>query len=71
MRAAGAMVPLGLGAVAAHGSWRAAFLAMGLAPLAGRALLGPLVDDEDQRRIERHARLSARSSPSPSAPPLR
>jgi sugar phosphate permease len=71
MRAAGAAVPVGLGALAAHGSWRATFLVMGLAPLAGRALLGPLVADEDRRRIERHARLSARSSPNPSAPPLR
>jgi sugar phosphate permease len=71
MRAAGAAVPVGLGALAAHGSWRATFLAMGLAPLAGRALLGPLVADEDRRRVERHARLSARSSPNPSAPPLR
>ena len=67
MRAAGAAVPVGLGALAAHGSWRATFLAMGLAPLAGRALLGPLVADEDRRRVERHARLSARSSPNPSA----
>jgi sugar phosphate permease len=71
MRVAGAMVPVGLGALAAHGSWRAAFVAIGLAPLAGRALLGPLVDDEDRRRRDRHARLSARSSPSPSAQPLR
>ncbi|MEA2332022.1 MAG: hypothetical protein QOH58_2160 [Thermoleophilaceae bacterium] len=71
MRVVGAGVPLGMGALAAHGSWRAAFAAMGLAPLAGRALLGPLVDDEDRRRRERHARLSAPSTPSPSAPPLR
>ena len=71
MRAAGAAVPLSLGALAAHGSWRATFLAMGVAPLAGRALLGPLVADEDRRRIERQARISARSNPSPSAPPLR
>jgi sugar phosphate permease len=71
MRAAGALVPVTLGALAAHGSWRATFLVMGLAPLAGRALLGPLVDDEDRRRRDRQARLSVRSSPSPSAPPLR
>ena len=59
------------GALAAHGSWRATFAVMGVAPLLGRALLGPLVDDEDDRRSARHARLSERSSPSPSAPPLR
>lgn len=71
MRVAGALVPVALGTLAAHGSWRATFVVMGVAPLIGRALLGPLVDDEDRRRMERHARLSARSSPSPSAPPLR
>jgi sugar phosphate permease len=71
MRAAGALVPVTLGALASHGSWRAAFLAMGIAPLVGRVLLGPLVADEDRRRAERAARLSARSSPSPSAQPLR
>jgi MFS family permease len=71
MRAAGAVVPVALGALAAHGSWRAAFVVMGVAPLLGRALLGPLVDDEDERRRARQARLSARSSPSPSAPQLR
>ncbi len=71
MRAAGAIVPVALGALAAHGSWRAAFAVMGVAPLVGRALLGPLVDDEDDRRRARHARLSARSSPGPSAAQLR
>jgi sugar phosphate permease len=67
MRAMGAVVPITLGTLAAHGSWRLTFLVMGLAPLAGRALLGPLVADEDERRRERLARISARSSPSPSA----
>jgi sugar phosphate permease len=71
MRAAGAVVPVALGALAAHGSWRATFVVMGVAPLLGRALLRPLVDDEDDRRRAREARISARSSPSPSAPPLR
>ena len=71
MRAAGAVVPVTLGVLAAHGSWRATFVVMGVTPLLGRALLGPLVDDEDERRRAREARLSARSSPSPSAPPLR
>jgi sugar phosphate permease len=71
MRAAAALVPVTLGTLAAHGSWRATFVVMGVAPLLGRALLGPLVADEDDRRRARQARLSARSSPSPSAPPLR
>jgi sugar phosphate permease len=71
MRAAGALVPVSLGALAAHGSWRATFVVMGLAPLVGRALLGPLVADEDRRRRERQARIRARSGPSPSAQPLR
>jgi sugar phosphate permease len=65
MRGAGAVVPVGLGALAAHGSWRAAFVAMGVAPLLGRSLLGPLVDDEDRRRRERQARLSAQPVGSP------
>jgi sugar phosphate permease len=67
MRAMGAVVPIALGTLAAHGSWRVTFLVMGIAPLVGRALLGPLVVDEDRRRRERLARISARSSPSPSA----
>jgi sugar phosphate permease len=71
MRAAGAVVPVALGTLAAHGSWRATFVVMGVAPLVGRALLGPLVDDEDDRRRAREARLSARSTPGPSAPQLR
>jgi hypothetical protein len=48
--------------LASHVSWRAAFLAMGVAPLLGRSMLGPLIVDEDRRRAERHARLSAVSS---------
>ena len=35
MRSAGAVVPMALGALAAHGSWRATFLVMGVAPLFG------------------------------------
>jgi sugar phosphate permease len=58
MRIAGAGAPLGLGALAASTSWQLAFLAMALAPLAGVALLGPLVADEDRRRVERRARLA-------------
>jgi sugar phosphate permease len=58
MRIAGAGAPLGLGALAAAASWQLAFLAMALAPLAGAALLGPLVADEDRRRGERRARLA-------------
>jgi sugar phosphate permease len=63
MRTAGALVPVTLGLLASHGSWQAAFLAMGIAPIVGRALLAPLVADEDRRRAERHARLSAASTP--------
>ncbi len=59
MRTAGAAAPLALGALAAGVSWQLAFLVMGLAPLAGGALLGPLVADEDRRRVERRARLAA------------
>ena len=58
MRVAAAGVPLGLGALAASTSWQLAFLTMALAPLAGAALLGPLVADEDRRRGERRARLA-------------
>ena len=59
MRIAGAAAPLALGALAAAVSWQAAFAVMGLAPLVGRALLRPLVADEDRRRRERHARLAS------------
>jgi sugar phosphate permease len=62
MRFAGAAVPVGMGVLAAHGSWQAAFVVMGLAPLAGRALLGPLVVDEHRRRSERHARLARQAA---------
>ena len=58
MRGAGAAAPLLLGTLAASASWQLAFLVMGLAPLAGAALLGPLVADEDRRRHERHVRLA-------------
>ena len=58
MRGAGAAAPLLLGTLAASASWQLAFLVMGLAPLAGAALLGPLVADEDRRRQERHVRLA-------------
>jgi hypothetical protein len=63
MRLAGAAAPLGLGALAAGVSWEAAFAVMGVAPLAGRWLLGPLVADEDRRRSERHARLAGQAAP--------
>jgi sugar phosphate permease len=59
MRVAGAGAPLALGALAASASWQLAFLVMGLAPLAGGALLGPLVADEDRRRDERRLRLAS------------
>ena len=62
MRVAAAGVPLGLGALAASVSWQLTFFVMGLAPLAGGALLGPLVVDEDRRRSERHARLARRAA---------
>jgi sugar phosphate permease len=58
MRVAAAAVPLGLGVLASSASWQLAFLVMGLGPLAGGALLGPLVEDEDRRRLERRARLA-------------
>ena len=61
MRVMAAVTPLALGLLAAAWSWQAAFVVMGLAPLAGRAVLGPLVADEDRRRTARHARLAARA----------
>ena len=57
MRVVATGVPVGLGFVASHLSWQLAFAIMGLAPLAARALLGPLVADEHRRRQERHARV--------------
>lgn len=62
MRIAGAAVPLALGVLAASASWQLAFLMMGLAPLAGGALLGPLVADEDRRRSERRLRLARQAA---------
>jgi sugar phosphate permease len=58
MRVVAAAVPVGLGALAENWSWQAAFVLMGVAPLAARALLQPLVVDERRRRRERHARLA-------------
>jgi len=58
MRVLAAAAPLGLGALASVWSWRAAFVVMGLAPLAGRALLGPLVADERRRRTARRRRVA-------------
>jgi sugar phosphate permease len=60
MRAVAAGVPVGLGALASAVSWQAAFAVMGITPLIARALLGPLVEDERQRRREREARLESR-----------
>ena len=62
MRSAGAAVPLTLGALAAGVSWQLTFAVMGLAPLAGGALLGPLVADEDRRRDERRLRLARQAA---------
>jgi sugar phosphate permease len=61
MRAVAAGVPVGLGALASAVSWHAVFLVMGVTPLIARALLGPLVDDERRRRLDRHARLESRA----------
>jgi sugar phosphate permease len=62
MRGAGAAAPLLLGTLAASVSWQLAFLVMGLAPLAGAALLGPLVADEDRRRHDRRVRLAGQGT---------
>jgi sugar phosphate permease len=62
MRAAAAGVPLGLGALASAVSWQVAFLVMGIGPLLGAALLGPLVADEDRRRHERRLRLARQTA---------
>jgi sugar phosphate permease len=62
MRGAGAAAPLLLGTLAAAVSWQLAFLVMGLAPLAGAALLGPLVADEDRRRHDRRVRLAGQGT---------
>jgi sugar phosphate permease len=58
MRVVAAAVPVGLGALAEAWSWQAAFVLMGVAPLAARAVLQPLVVDERRRRRERRARLA-------------
>jgi sugar phosphate permease len=62
MRIAAAGVPLGLGALASAASWQLAFLVMGIAPLIGAVLLGPLVADEDRRRHERRLRLARQTA---------
>jgi sugar phosphate permease len=58
MRLVGAAVPVTVGALAAAASWHAAFALMGVAPLASRFLLRPLVDDEHRRRRARRRRVS-------------
>jgi sugar phosphate permease len=60
MRLVAAGVPVGLGGLASVVSWPAAFVVMGVTPLIARALLGPLVDDERRRGLEREARLESR-----------
>ena len=60
MRLVAAGVPVGFGLLAASISWQLAFAVMGAAPLAARALLTSLVEDEHRRRDERRARLVAR-----------
>jgi sugar phosphate permease len=69
MRLVAAGVPVTVGALAAGVSWRAAFVLMGVAPLASRFLLQPLVDDEHRRRDARLRRVSqaATSGRAPSA----
>jgi sugar phosphate permease len=61
MRLVAAGVPVGLGALASAVSWHAVFFVMGVTPLIARALLGPLVADERQRRRDRRARLESRA----------
>jgi sugar phosphate permease len=61
MRVVAAGVPVGLGALASAVSWHAVFFVMGVTPLIARALLGPLVADERQRRRDRRARLESRA----------
>jgi sugar phosphate permease len=53
MRGMSIGVPVGLAALAVSVSWSASFLVMGLAALAGRAVLSDLVLDENMRREER------------------
>ncbi|HET8820158.1 MAG TPA: MFS transporter [Thermoleophilaceae bacterium] len=60
MRVVAAGVPVSLAALASAVSWPAAFVVMGVTPLLARALLGPLVQDERRRRLEREARLESR-----------
>lgn len=62
MRVVAVAVPVGLGGLAGAWSWQAAFVLMGVAPLAARALLQPLVADERRRRRERHARLASEAA---------
>jgi sugar phosphate permease len=62
MRVVAAAVPVSLGALAAALSWQVAFVLMGAAPLAARALLEPLVADERRRREERQARLAGEAA---------
>jgi sugar phosphate permease len=68
MRVVAAGVPVGLGALASAVSWHAVFAVMGVAPLAARALLAPLVEDERRRRRERQARLESRAHAGGTAP---
>jgi sugar phosphate permease len=62
MRMVAVAVPVGLGGLAGAWSWQAAFVLMGVAPLAARALLQPLVADERRRRRERHARMASEAA---------
>jgi sugar phosphate permease len=60
MRVVAAGVPVSLAGLASAVSWPAAFVVMGVTPLLARVLLGPLVQDERRRRLEREARLESR-----------